>query len=307
MNDDPVRPVVLLVDDDEEIRNVARGFFRESKYRIDSAWSLDTALNVFHQYPNDLMVGFVDIHMGESTAGLDIIRYGHEYLPHRAVLYGWTGHWTLEMEERVFVAGGHDLLVKDEHIFERMEIRTQYPNALALVEKTSKDPLTNLKSLPAFQDDVLLEMTEMKERKRWEALHVVVMDMANFKYINDNYGHLVGDRCLKEVADVIRSHVRRRDYPCRMYGDEFAICMAGVSRRRAMKTAREIQAAVAGLRVEVRKGIEIPLYLDWGLAELRRMHISYPFEPLFIELVRAADKRMYAAKQARKEGKKEER
>lgn len=306
MTDDKVvKPVVLLVDDDKGMRDAARTFFEVHKYRANSASNLSSALNVFHQYPNDLMVGFVDIHMHASTTGLDIIQYGHEVVPHRVVLYGWTGNWTLETERRVFAAGGHGLLEKNDYVFERMKIRTRYPNALALVEKSSKDPLTGLKNLATFQEDVLLEMMEMKDRKKWETLHLIALDMKSFKAINDSYGHLVGDRCLKRVADIIRSHVRRRDHPCRRSGDEFLVCMVGVTRKQAIKTAGAIKRAVAETVIEGREGVSIPLSVDWGLAELQRQHVSYPLEPVLTEFMGTADERLYASKRAAQQGEQE--
>lgn len=306
MNDDSLNPVVLLVDDDQSIRDAARTFL-ERQHKVDSAWNLDTALNVFHHHPNNLMVGFVDIHMQGSTDGLDIIQYGKEYMPHRAVLYGWTGNWTLETERKVFAAGGHGLLAKNEYVFERMEMRAQYPNALELVKRGSEDPLTTLLNRRAFEEEVLLDMNDMKERKRAQVLHLIAVDLDKFKAINDTYGHLVGDRCLKRVADVIKSHVRRRDHPCRYGGDEFLVCMVGVSREVAIKTARAIQTAVAKSPVEGREGILIPLSLSWGLAELHREHISYPLTARFAELKKTADDSLYDSKRAKEEGRQEAR
>jgi diguanylate cyclase (GGDEF)-like protein len=303
MTDDNVpKPVVLVADDDRGMRDSTRTFFEVNKYRADSASNLASSLNVFHHYPNDLMVGYVDIHMHGSTDGLDIIQYGHEVVPHRVVLYGITGMWTTELERKVFAGGGHGLLPKDENIYERMMIRAEYPNALGLVEKSTKDPLTKLKNFSTFQEDVLLEMIDMKERSKWDTLHLMVFDLRSFKEINDTYGHLVGDRCLKHVAGIIKSHVRRKDYPCRYGGDEFLICMAGITRSKAIETARAIQQAVADSPIEGREGILIPLAIDWGLAELHRQQIGFHLESLFSELINEADKRMYDSKNAAKEG-----
>lgn len=300
------KPVVLIVDDDGAWRESTRTFFQCHGFpRNDSASNLDTAMRAFHDHPNDQMIGFVDIQMRESpTAGLDVLQYGHEFVPNRAALYVVTGNpWNLQLENEVIRRGGLELLVKDpDNIFERMLIRVKHPNVLIQVSSSWRDPLTKLKILPTFQEDVLVEMTEMKDRKRWDTLHLIALDMRKFKEINDTYGHLVGDRCLKRVADVIRSQVRPKDHPCRRSGDEFLVCMAGVSRAQAIKTARAIQQAVADNPIEGREGLLIPLAIDWGLAELHRRHISYPLEALFTELMDTADERMYKNKQAAKEG-----
>lgn len=300
------KPVVLIVDDDADWRESTRTFFQLHGFpRNDSASNLDTAMRIFHEHPNDSMVGFVDMNMQHgATGGLDIIQYGHEFVPHRAALYAVTGNpWNLALETEVLRRGGLELLIKDpDFIFDRMLLRAQNPNVLAQVSHSWRDPLTKLKIFPVFQEDVLLEMTDMKDRKRWDALHLIALDMRNFKEINDTYGHLVGDRCLERVADIIKSQVRPRDHPCRRSGDEFLVCMAGVTRVKAIQTAAAIQQAVANNRFESRGGIQIPLAIDWGLAELQREHIGNSLETVLFELMKTADEHMYASKRAAKEG-----
>jgi len=82
------------------------------------------------------------------------------------------------------------------------------------------DPLTNLSNRRHFQEICDAEL--MRARRYGEPFTVCYIDLDNFKYINDTRGHDVGDDVLREVAKVLRAHLRRTDISARLGGDEFA-------------------------------------------------------------------------------------
>lgn len=73
---------------------------------------------------------------------------------------------------------------------------------------------------------------------------VLVVDLDNFKGVNDTYGHAVGDELLRRVAGALRSRVRATDVVARLGGDEFGILLPDVTAQRARAIARELLAAV---------------------------------------------------------------
>ena len=62
-----------------------------------------------------------------------------------------------------------------------------------------------------------------------EHMALILIDVDKFKEVNDNYGHAVGDRVLRRVADILRSSFRSVDILCRIGGDEFAVVMTRVN------------------------------------------------------------------------------
>jgi len=75
----------------------------------------------------------------------------------------------------------------------------------------------------AFQEAIVREVANSKRRGR--PLSVLLGDLENFKAINDSYGHVRGDQCLREVADAIAAQARAGDQCFRWGGDEFAILL----------------------------------------------------------------------------------
>ena len=77
---------------------------------------------------------------------------------------------------------------------------------------------------------------------------LILADVDNFKAINDEYGHPMGDAVLREVADTLLSDRREIDIPARWGGEEFAIVLPGTDVEGAARAAERIRAALAGTR-----------------------------------------------------------
>gem|GEM_PF-6181545 len=105
------------------------------------------------------------------------------------------------------------------------------------------DALTGLYNYRAFQD--LFQREFERYLRHGRNLALVLLDLDNFKPINDTFGHRVGDQVLRKVAEVIRNNLRKTDYAFRYGGDEFAILMAETDAERASVLADRIRAALA--------------------------------------------------------------
>ena len=86
-----------------------------------------------------------------------------------------------------------------------------------LSHEASHDALTGLFNRGAY--DLLMESADT------EHMALILADVDYFKHVNDTYGHAVGDRVLKRVAELLRSSFRSVDILCRIGGDEFAVVM----------------------------------------------------------------------------------
>ena len=146
------------------------------------------------------------------------------------------------------------------------------------------DALTNLHNRRFFHETLGREVARAQRYDRRLAL--VLLDLDEFKAINDRVGHLAGDALLAEVGERIQSVVRGADVACRIGGDEFAVILPESVRADAEQLYRRLQVAVASrpLRSADR------LHLSAGIAELQP-------DDLVTTLFERADSALYRAKE----------
>ena len=102
--------------------------------------------------------------------------------------------------------------------------------------------------------------TEMHRATRLrQPLGVMLIDVDDFKRVNDTYGHLEGDRVLREIADVLSENVRSFDICTRYGGEEFAILMPGAEQRVAIQIAERVRRAVEQSTGDAHNGVRITI------------------------------------------------
>ena len=163
-------------------------------------------------------------------------------------------------------------------------------------EQTQEDSLTD--SLTGLQNTRYMFMHLTRELARAGRLRsevsLLVMDLDRFKEINDTYGHHVGDRALRTVADVLRGGIRPYDVCVRYAGDEFIVVLSGCGADEAERKRLELQDAVARVPFEGRAGAAVRLGMSVGAAVFPHDGDSYE------TLLATADSRMYRDKTRRK-------
>ena len=149
------------------------------------------------------------------------------------------------------------------------------------------DPLTGLANRTLYMDRLVQAMLQARRDRRQMAL--VMLDLDNFKAVNDTYGHQSGDRVLSRVAKAFAVGLRATDTVARIGGDEFAWVLPGVSGRHAamVMMAKLLQSVPARLAVG-RKAIDVSVSAGLSL---------FPDDGEDIDtLMGVADVHLYAAK-----------
>jgi diguanylate cyclase (GGDEF)-like protein len=117
-----------------------------------------------------------------------------------------------------------------------------------------------------------------------------MLDLDDFKLVNDTFGHLYGDRVLAWAADVIRAELRLSDVAARYGGDEFAILLPDADTRSAEGVARRIAAAFEARPFELEGHGPLPISLSIGAA-------SFPADGgAAQQVIEAADRALYRDK-----------
>jgi diguanylate cyclase (GGDEF)-like protein/PAS domain S-box-containing protein len=156
----------------------------------------------------------------------------------------------------------------------------------ALTRIAIVDSLTQVFNRRHF-DELLNKELKRFGRGRYSDLSLMMIDIDNFKEINDTHGHIAGDAMLKEIAMLIRSNLRETDTAARYGGDEFVAVMPGANAESAVSKAEAIRILVAGREFPGRSG-PIRVTVSIGVA-------AYSSGPPR-NLLQAADLALYRAK-----------
>jgi diguanylate cyclase (GGDEF)-like protein len=133
-------------------------------------------------------------------------------------------------------------------------------------------------------------MEEIERARRFEAgMALLMIDIDQFKRLNDEFGHLLGDEVLRQVSSIFHQQLRKIDVVCRYGGEEFAILLSQTDAEHAMQVAEKLRKLIDEWEFP---GVPRTVTISVGVA-------SFPEDGLTRdELVRAADAGLYAAKQA---------
>jgi diguanylate cyclase (GGDEF)-like protein len=156
-----------------------------------------------------------------------------------------------------------------------------------LASQATTDPVTGVANRRSFDEELALEWR--RAERVGESLALILVDVDNFKQINDSYGHQSGDLMLAKIGRLLSSRVRQIDFAARYGGEEFAILVPESDLAGARTLAQRLRREIARARVELPGVGELHVTASFGVAEksdLRRAE----------ELIAAADDALYDAK-----------
>ena len=176
------------------------------------------------------------------------------------------------------------------HALLKAEIKRREEIERSLRIQATHDPLTGLVNRAHFQE--MLERAQARAERHGRPYGVAYIDLNDFKKINDQHGHHIGDLLLTEVASRISGLVRAGDCAARFGGDEFVVLVDDRGDQGVYRLSERLRDAFAkpftveGLTLSISASIGVAFYPEHGHHGLK--------------LLQAADKAMYAAKAKRK-------
>jgi len=161
---------------------------------------------------------------------------------------------------------------------------------IRLLEMSNTDGLTEVKNRRYF--DLQLEEELQRARRTKGSIALLMLDIDNFKKVNDEYGHIAGDKCLIAVASCLKSSVQRiSDTVARYGGEEFAIIIANTDEANCLKIAENIRTAIEDIQVfENNKAVSLTISIGVSQCKLADVQCDA------VSLLSAADKALYQAK-----------
>ncbi|HCX62484.1 MAG TPA: hypothetical protein DHU59_08610 [Clostridiales bacterium] len=155
-------------------------------------------------------------------------------------------------------------------------------------DKATYDNLTSF--LTKFEIVRLGEIIYERHKINNLKFSVAMIDLDNFKNVNDSFGHVYGDKALSMVADTISKCIRNTDYIGRYGGDEFLLICPGLGEPEVIDVAERIRKTIENKIFDLGDGILVSITLSIGVHEFKEVDKS------FLDVLKKADKCLYSAK-----------
>ncbi len=161
--------------------------------------------------------------------------------------------------------------------------RKQYADGLELLRLSNTDSLTGIFNRAKFNEE-LKKWTDYCNRYEND-ISLVFFDIDNFKRVNDNYGHMVGDKVIQDIVLSIQSKIRSMDIFARWGGEEFVILLPNTDNDQAAEMAERMRIAIEKITCIESENITC----SFGIATLRKNENAESF-------IKRGDKLLYEAK-----------
>lgn len=246
------RPTILIVDDDDAIRDLVNIYMQEQGFQTRSCASAEAALEDMRKFFCPIVI--TDVQM-PGMGGLSLcqkLRAGK--WPGYVYIIVMTGHDQEDGVVQALDAGADDYLHKGAPPAE-FQARLRVAERIVTLEQrlrrtletkarqAASDPLTGLPNRRTF--DRRLNAEFKRARRFTEPASVLLIDADHFKQVNDHYGHSVGDEVLRRLAALLRENLPREyDVLARIGGEEFGAILPHTSRENAAVVAERLRAAI---------------------------------------------------------------
>lgn len=257
---------VLIVDDDESHAELTQERLQQKGFSVDCAFSAEECLEKVSISTYDAIV--TDYSM-PRISGLELL----DELTKRGIdtpVIITTGFGDEKTVVQAMKRGAYDYIVKEPDLghldllpFVLKDARSKYllqkenerlmaeliakskqleELNLKLTELSITDELTRIYNYRFFQ--LMLEKEWDRAERYKRELSCILFDIDNFKRINDLYGHPVGDKILRELAELISRSVRQSDYLARYGGEEFVMLLPDSNLRNSLKIAEKLRKLI---------------------------------------------------------------
>lgn len=247
---------ILLVDDEEIMRELLREVIEDSLgYKVEVASSAEEGLAQYREGYHQIIV--LDIRLSGKMTGMDLLKKIKQTDPWVNIVM-ITGYATIDLAVECMKAGAWDFITKpfsNDHfvlivkraveniLLKRIASQSDYYKQLSRM-----DGLTELYNRRLF--DTLLKSEILRCKRYSKPFSLFLMDIDNFKTINDRFGHPKGDEVLKAVAQTMKKAGRASDMLFRYGGDEFAFILPETTREGALVFSARLMELVQKILVE---------------------------------------------------------
>jgi two-component system cell cycle response regulator len=287
-------PTILIVEDNKIDAKLLQRYLHGEPYQIKLASNGENAISRSQQERIDVIL--LDLLL-PGKSGFDVCSALKEKENTQNIqIVAITGLSDLESKLKGIELGVDDYLIKpvNMHIL-RTRVKSLVKKKALLdrlcdkyemaVHSAITDKLTGLYNRRYF--DHFLDFEIKRSSRQKASLALLMIDIDNFKLINDTLGHLFGDKILNKLGDIIKSIIRETDLAARYGGEEFSIVMSNTGLEEAIEIAERLRKAISEYNFEITYR---PTTVSIGIA-------LYPLDSTSLQdLLSNADRALYRAK-----------
>ncbi len=276
---------ILVVDDDPEVIQLIRFILVDQKYIITAAENGEKALELVKERSFDLIILDVNMPFLNGFETCKILKESYDTADIPVIFL--TGHDMIEDIVNGFDAGAFDYITKPFSPLEfssRIKLHLELKHSRDLLKEMAlMDGLTKLFNHSYIHERLSEEISNAQRHKL--PLSLIMIDLDNFKLINDTFGHKTGDNVLVKVSATIKSIIREEDTAGRYGGEEFAIILPNTTQKAAYKVAEKIRTSIKQVEWELR---DFSITISGGVHTLENETVN--------ELIEKTDILLYKAK-----------
>ncbi|MDO8697173.1 MAG: diguanylate cyclase [Pseudomonas sp.] len=278
---------VLIIDDDLELSKRYRLVLNNAGMQIETLSQPQNIDEVMHRFNPEVVL--LDVHMplcsGPELA--QIIRFNDAWL--RVPIIYLSAESDISNQIKALLKAGDDFVTKpisDNALVASVFARAQ--RARLLSTALSRDSLTGLLKHADIKEQIAIEVE--RTARRGSSACVVMLDLDNFKQVNDRYGHAIGDNVIRALSNLLRQRLRRIDSLGRYGGEEFTVVLPDCKLAQAKNILDEIRQRFAELPF-MAHDTSFNVTFSAGIAQSNSQSNAN-------QLIELADQAMYAAKKA---------
>ncbi|MGB3049786.1 MAG: response regulator [Polyangiales bacterium] len=278
---------VLILEDDPDFANHAELLLQASEIDTRAIATPTELPATLEEFRPDLLLLDIDL---PNTSGVDVCKALRMSVQWQTLpILMITAHIDDDTRIEAFRAGANDFISKpvlEEEFNARVDV--QLMHARLLQERAERDPLSGLMLRRPFLE--ALEQRLSEAHRNESPLAVAIIDIDNFKQVNDGFGHTYGDTVIAGLGRLLRQRFRNEDLRCRWGGEEFVVVLPGQQADLLERALGRVLKEFSEMRFEASDRTTFSVTASAGVA-------ARPGDGLSAQaLIRRADRRLYRAK-----------
>ncbi|TKI68452.1 diguanylate cyclase [Sulfurimonas crateris] len=281
---------ILVIDDSLVFRKQMQGMLENMFFKVISVAHGEEALGMLENAP-DISLVLTDYHMPVMNGLVLTGEIRKKYMKNELAVIVMSGDNDDETTALFLKNGANDYIKKP---FSKEEFSCRINNSIEALENiqeitnnAQRDFLTGLYNRRYFFTNASKYFEDAKENS--EHFAIAMIDIDNFKKINDTYGHDAGDRAIVHLSDILRTNVSNEDIVARFAAEEFGVLLKDVSAQKAIEILERIRQNVQSSKTKGNNNEEINYTISIGLVTTNDENLD--------SSVNEADMLLYNAKQ----------